>query len=103
MEDVRTEIRYAIEGIQQIVNDLDMVVTDFNDVIGNLNHADYIELLKTLRKELAAIQVKSWAHKLKLKVNEEKEDKAIEEMLVGKMKEIMKAEKAVEKVENKIE
>lgn len=92
MEDVRTELRWAIEGIQQVVTDLDLIVSDFNDTIGLLNHSEYVVLLKALRREISDIQLKSWANKLKLKVDEEKVDKAIEEMLVQKMKEAMKEE-----------
>jgi len=70
MEDIRQEIRWAIEGIQTIVDDLDMIVTDFNDTIGAIDYAEYIALMKTLRKELSDVQIKSWGHRLKLKCDE---------------------------------
>jgi hypothetical protein len=100
MEDVRTELKFAIEGIQTIVEDLDLIVSDFNDAISTLEYSEYVKLLKALRKELADVQIKSWGNRLKLKVKEEKEDKAIEDMLVNKMKEAMLAEK---KDENMVE
>lgn len=93
MEDVRTELKFAIEGIQTIVEDLDLIVSDFNDAISTLDYQEYVKLLKALRKELADVQIKSWGNRLKLKIKEEKEEKAIEEMLVNKMKEVMSAEK----------
>jgi hypothetical protein len=93
MEDVRTELKFAIEGIQTIVEDLDLIVSDFNDTISALDYSEYVKLLKALRKELADVQIKSWGNRLKLKIKEEKEEKAIEEMLVNKMKEVMIAEK----------
>lgn len=89
MEDVRLELKYAVEGIQTLVDDLDMIVTDFNDVIGEVDYNEYVVLLKSLRKELADVQLKSWALRLKEKVKVEKEDKAIEEMMISKMKEVM--------------
>jgi hypothetical protein len=100
MEDVRTELKFAIEGIQTIVEDLDLIVSDFNDAISTLDYNEYVRLLKALRKELADVQIKSWGNRLKLKMKEEKEEKAIEEMLVNKMKEVMIAEK---KDENMVE
>ena len=109
MEDVRTEIKWAIEGIQTIVDDLDMIVTDFNDTIEILDYQEYVTLIKALRKELADVQVKSWGNRLKLKVKEAKEDKAVEEMMIQKMKEYMIAqtkseEEAVDKeLEEKLE
>lgn len=93
MEDVRTELRQAIEGIQTIVEDLDLIVTDFNDTIGNISYQEYVTLIKDLRKELASVQIKSWANRLKLKVKEEVEDKKVEELMIEKMKEVMNAEK----------
>jgi hypothetical protein len=89
MEDVRTELKYAIEGIQTLVEDLNMIVSDFNDVIGEVDYDMYVALLKALRKELADVQLKSWALRLQEKVKVEKEDKAIEEMMISKMKEVM--------------
>ena len=89
MEDVRTEIKFAVEGIQTLVDDLNMIVTDFNDVIGEVDYNEYVVLLKLLRKELADVQLKSWALRLQEKVKVEKEDKAIEEMMISKMKEVM--------------
>lgn len=76
------------------MQDLDLIVSDFNDTIGVLDHSEYVKLLKALRKELADIQLKSWANKLKLKVDEEKQDKAIEAMMIEKMKEAMAADKS---------
>jgi hypothetical protein len=89
MEEVRGELKCAVEAIQTIVEDLNLIITDFNDVIGDVDYNMYVALVKTLRKELADIQLKSWALRMKEKVKEEKEEKAIEEMLVNKMKEYM--------------
>lgn len=89
MEDVRTELKFAVEGIQTIVDDLDMIITEFNEVIGEVDYDMYVVLLKTLRKEIADVQIKSWGLRLQEKVKEEKEEKAIEEMLINKMKEVM--------------
>lgn len=83
MEDVRTELRQAIESVQTIVSDLDEIITDFNETIGLLDYNEYVTLVKGLRKELADVQVKSWANRLKLKA---KEEKRVEEELVEKMK-----------------
>lgn len=74
MEDVRTEIRHAIEGIERVVDDLNEIVSDFNDVIGTINYDQYVTLLKSLRRELANLQLKAWAHELKFKIKEETEE-----------------------------
>lgn len=89
MEDVRTELRQAIEGVQTIVEDLDLIVSDFNETIGLLDYNEYVRLVKTLRKELADVQIKSWANRLKLKAEEEKKT---EQELVQKMKELVLAQ-----------